>query len=195
MAPVGAIIVAEHWLFPKMGLTRYWSKYKGNFTNYAAVITWFASLGLSYALETSGTLHLFFILIPIWLFATITYTGLAIMMGAKETYADAEEAESKETARKEVEQSYLARSSEHRQAHQITLPGPAKAAKLVSRLSLAVCAILAIMAYANSDIETIRSWLIVPTLIYFVTATYAHLVRQDVVESNADNNEVVTESA
>lgn len=59
MAPVGAIIVAEHWLFPKMGLTRYWSQYKGNNTNWAAIITWLTALGLSYLLEQSGVLHLF----------------------------------------------------------------------------------------------------------------------------------------
>ena len=62
MAPVGAIIVAEHWLFPRIGLTRYWSQYKGNNTNWAAIITWLTALALSYVLEQSGVLHLFFLL-------------------------------------------------------------------------------------------------------------------------------------
>ncbi len=35
LAPVGAVIVAEHWLFPRLGLTRYWSHYAGLRTNFA----------------------------------------------------------------------------------------------------------------------------------------------------------------
>jgi len=64
LAPVGAIIVAEHWIFQKIGLTRYWSSYKGNTTNMAAFITWIVSMIVGIAVEQAGLLHLFFILIP-----------------------------------------------------------------------------------------------------------------------------------
>ena len=36
---------------------------------------------------------------------------------------------------------------------------------------------MGIMSYVNQDIETIRTWLIAPTLVYFVTATYAYLAQ------------------
>ncbi|MCV5689628.1 hypothetical protein OFN32_36015, partial [Escherichia coli] len=38
LAPVGAIIVSEHWVFKKIGLTPLWSKYQGNDLNKAALI-------------------------------------------------------------------------------------------------------------------------------------------------------------
>ncbi|MEN8770978.1 MAG: nucleoside transporter, partial [Glaciecola sp.] len=77
LAPVGAIIVAEHWLFNKIGLTRYWSLYKGNQTNMAALITWLVAMVVGVAVEQSGLLHLFFILIPLWIFSTVLYIVLA----------------------------------------------------------------------------------------------------------------------
>jgi NCS1 family nucleobase:cation symporter-1 len=44
LAPIGAVIVTEHWIFPRIGFTRYWSHYRKNTTNFAAIITWGASL-------------------------------------------------------------------------------------------------------------------------------------------------------
>ena len=40
VVPVGAIVFAEHQLFPKLGLTRYWSKYKNYATSLPAVASW-----------------------------------------------------------------------------------------------------------------------------------------------------------
>ena len=76
--------MAEHWLFSILGLTRFWSKYKGNSTNYAALFTWIASMILALYLEGAGIIHLFFLLIPIWIFATFLYIFLASKLGAKE---------------------------------------------------------------------------------------------------------------
>ncbi|NQZ90518.1 MAG: nucleoside transporter [Colwellia sp.] len=183
MAPVGAIIVAEHWLFPKLGFTRYWSKYKGNNTNIAAMITWLLSLVISYYLVVADVMHMFFILLPIWIFATVAYCSLASVLGAKEVYAQAEKDESLELARKEAEKQYLqdAKLSETKQ-QKVVLPFLANLAQKISILSLVACFVMAIIAYVNHDIETIRTWLIVPTLIYFVTATYAYIVKQELAE-------------
>jgi len=48
LAPIGAVIVTEHWIFPRIGFTRYWSHYQKNTTNFAAVITWVVSLFLAW---------------------------------------------------------------------------------------------------------------------------------------------------
>jgi NCS1 family nucleobase:cation symporter-1 len=99
LAPVGAVMVTEHWIFPRIGFTRYWSHYRKNTTNFAAVLTWVVSLILALYLERSGTLHLFFLLIPIWSFATLSYIGLASVMGAKDAYAESAAMESAEKQR------------------------------------------------------------------------------------------------
>ncbi|MCR4413376.1 MAG: hypothetical protein NUV77_13230, partial [Thermoguttaceae bacterium] len=40
LAPVGAIVVAEHWLFPLFGWTQYWSTRKGQLINWPALLAW-----------------------------------------------------------------------------------------------------------------------------------------------------------
>ena len=179
MAPVGAIIVTEHWMFPKIGFTRYWSKYKGNTTNMAAMITWLLSLGVSYYLVVADVLHMFFILVPIWLFATFVYCVLASMMGAKEEYLEANVAEEVELQRKENEAFYFSSNVYSTLDKGNELPTIARLAKIVSWAALAGCACMGVMSYVNQDIETIRTWLIAPTLIYFVTATYAYLAKEN----------------
>jgi NCS1 family nucleobase:cation symporter-1 len=192
MVPVGAIIVTEHWLFPKLGFTRYWSKYKGNNTNMAAMVTWLLSLGISYYLVVADVLHMFFILVPIWLFATVVYSGLASIMGAKETYPEAAIAEQAELARKEAEVAYLSSPVCSVQTASNDMPALAKVAKYISWAALAGCAYMGGMSYVTQDVETIRIWLMAPTLIYFFTATYAYLAQNSHEEVSV---ELTTNSA
>ncbi|EWH10478.1 nucleoside transport protein [Catenovulum agarivorans DS-2] len=188
LAPVGAIIVTEHWIFPKIGFTRYWSKYKNNTTNFAALATWLVSLAVAYWLESSGTLHLFFILIPIWLFATALYIGLAGAMGAKASYKESKIAEVAELKRKKAEAEYLANESQaSASASPVQLPVLASLAKYVSYASLIACLAIGLAAYINNDMESARSWLIVPTIIYFITATYAYIATQSSAEDESDS--------
>ncbi len=177
LAPVGAIIVTEHWIFPKIGLTRYWSNYKGNTTNVAAFATWIVSMVVGIAVEQAGLLHLFFILIPLWIFATVMYIVLASAMGAKDTYPEAQVAEQTEADRKTAEVAYLASQGSSQEVAQDNTPLIAKLSKYVSWGALLVCLYMGISSYANSDVETITTWLIVPTLVYFVTATYAYIAK------------------
>ena len=184
LAPVGAVIVTEHWIFPRIGFTRYWSHYRKNTTNIAAVATWLISLALALYLETSGTLHLFFLLIPIWIFATVLYIALASAMGAKDSYAEAAELESAEKQRQTEEKAFLekdaARSDE----------SPAKksgtgflVARLTAYLSLAVCAGMSIQVYLGGDLNWFRTWLIAPTLVYFVSATIWIMQKEKLAEA------------
>lgn len=175
LAPVGAIMVAEHWLFAKIGLIRYWSSYKGNVTNWAAFITWIVSMAVGIAVEQMGLLHLFFILIPLWVFSTVSYIVLAIAMGAKESYPAAVEAENAELQRKKAEAEYLAKPVSSSKQAESNTPVLVNIAKYAAWLALLVCAYMGVVSYVNQDVETMTTWLIVPTLIYFVTATYASL--------------------
>ena len=181
LAPVGAIIVAEHWLFPKIGLTRYWSSYKGNTTNMAAFITWIVSMVAGIAVEQAGLLHLFFILVPLWAFSTVLYIVLASAMGAKATYPEAVAAEQAESARKVAEVNYLATAEKTTQ--KVSLPANVKVAKIIAWSALVACAYLGLDSYINNDIDTVTTWLIVPTLIYFVSATYAYIAQDKQAEA------------
>ena len=175
LAPVGAIIVAEHWLFPKIGFTRYWSSYKGNSTNWAAFITWIVSMLVGIALETSGLLHLFFILVPLWTFATFLYIGLAASMGATKKFPESAIAEATELSRKQAELAYLASAQASLKAVFSDAPFNALVAKYISWAALTACACLGIMSYATNSIGLVTAWLILPTLIYFITATYSYI--------------------
>jgi len=172
LAPVGAVIVTEHWIFPRIGFTRYWSHYRQNTTNFAAVLTWVVSLILALYLQQSGTLHLFFLLIPVWIFATLLYTGLASTMGARGTYSEAADMENAEKQRQLEEKVFLENDAVK------STESPAKntstsflAARLTAYLSLAACAVMSVQVYLDGDLDWFRTWLIVPTLIYFISAT------------------------
>lgn len=175
LAPVGAIIVTEHWLFSKLGLTRYWSFYKGNTTNMAALITWLVSMVVGIAVEQSGLLHLFFILIPLWIFSTVLYIVLASAMGAKHTYTEAATEIKNENDRKLAEQAFLAENAVTEASKVVNTPALVLVTKYISWLSLAACVVLGVMSYINQDIALVTSWLLVPTLVYFVSATYAYI--------------------
>jgi len=83
MAPIGAIIFAEHYLFKRMGLTRYWRVGRGDKLNMPAAITWALSALFAYILGSVFGIHIFFLFIPTWIVALILYPLLSSFMGAK----------------------------------------------------------------------------------------------------------------
>jgi NCS1 family nucleobase:cation symporter-1 len=105
------------------------------------------------------------------------YIVLASAMGAKDTYPEAQVAEQTEADRKTAEVAYLASQGSSQEVAQDNTPLIAKLSKYVSWGALLVCLYMGISSYANSDVETITTWLIVPTLVYFVTATYAYIAK------------------
>ncbi len=44
LVPVGAIVVTEHWIFPRLGLAQYWSTRKGKLVNWPALVSWGTAL-------------------------------------------------------------------------------------------------------------------------------------------------------
>jgi NCS1 family nucleobase:cation symporter-1 len=190
LVPVGAIIVTEHWIMPKLGMTRYWSSYRKNNTNIAAVVTWFASLALSFFLEQSGTLHLFFLLIPIWIFATVTYLLLASLLGARDTYQEAEPAEQAELVRKQQEKVFLEdQAASAKTTEALSFSAGVKVSRLVSILSLLACAALSVVVYATGDLGSFHQWLILPTVTYFVSASYWIINKEKQAQAQKDNDD------
>ena len=179
LAPIGAVIVTEHWIFPRIGMTRYWANYKKITTNWAAVITWLASLAVAYILGKFVGINMFFLLMPVWAFATLLYIILASSMGAKAQYPEAGAAEAAETDRKAAEQKYLAEAS----PDSFVKKGPEqslayKAALGFSVLALLACAVLGIWVYSSNELAQFHTWLLYPTAAYFIAAIAAIFLKK-----------------
>lgn len=85
---VGAICIAEHYLLPKFGGTRYWTMYKGNTINYAALSAWVISLIFVIIMLQTKALHSYFLFLPTYVIAIVSYIFLALKMGAADDYSE-----------------------------------------------------------------------------------------------------------
>jgi len=94
-------------------------------------------------------------------------------MGARESYPEAEPAEQGELLRKQQEREFLASQAKSTSKTERTSFSMAvRLARLVSYASLLACAGLAVAVYVTGDLASFHQWLILPTLSYFVSATY-----------------------
>ncbi len=94
LMPIGAVVFAEHWLFPRLGLQQYWIEKRGWMFSPPALITWIGVLLLCFPADqmTYGFLktpmdlmdiHLFFRWLPGYIIAMVLYIVLAFIWGAK----------------------------------------------------------------------------------------------------------------
>jgi len=83
LTPVGAIVFVEHWLFPRIGLTQYWCWRHGKIMNWPVMLAWWVTLAVAiYATFIAKSIHLFFLVIPVWLSTAILYIILSAIFGA-----------------------------------------------------------------------------------------------------------------
>jgi NCS1 family nucleobase:cation symporter-1 len=165
LAPIGAIIVTEHWLLPRLQMTRYWSWYKNDYLNLPAFIAWIASLFSAFCLHLLGV-HLYFLFLPTWLSATVIYLILSQQMGAKKSYAAAKIFEDNERSRKHNEKIYLAKNMtyvgfEWHKKHLILI--------LIALSSLIACLIMALYVNEQKHFVFFKQWLWIPSLAYFIS--------------------------
>jgi len=88
VVPVGAIVFAEHQIFPKIGYTRYWSKYQNYAHSVPAVASWGLGLVFGFGLNYLDVMSFYYLFIPTWFFTIIVYILLAGKYGAKDQYPD-----------------------------------------------------------------------------------------------------------
>ena len=103
LAPVGAIVIAEHYLLPRLGLTRYWARYHGLKLNPAALLAWGVALAFALTMLLTGAMSFYFIFIPEYLIALALYPLLAARMGARNSWPKREE---QQAAREEALTAY-----------------------------------------------------------------------------------------
>jgi len=73
LMPIGAVVFAEHWLIPKLGMEQYRAEKRGWNISFAAAVTWVATLAICYYMP----FHLFFRWLPGWIIALVLYLVLA----------------------------------------------------------------------------------------------------------------------
>ncbi|WP_024459707.1 cytosine permease [Marinimicrobium sp. LS-A18] len=176
LAPIGAVIVTEHWIFPRIGLTRYWNHYRQAYLNWSACLAWLLSLCAAWVFHWLG-LHLFFLLIPTWMTATAVYTALAAWSGAAASYALSSVHEADEVRRKRAEQQYLNAPQARVRGEQAHFDSPAMAASAVVAIgSLLVCLGLGLYSVDSGNIDPVEHWVFLPTVTYMLSATlWSHL--------------------
>lgn len=90
VVPVGAIVFAEHFVFPKIGLTRYWASYKKLTHSTPAVASWGIGLAFGFGLNTLDVMSFYYLFLPTWFVTMCVYTLLAKRYGAAEKYPEAQ---------------------------------------------------------------------------------------------------------
>jgi len=86
VVPVGAIVFAEHFIFPRIGFSRYWAKYKNLVHSVPAIASWAIGLIVGFGLNWLDVMTFYYLFIPSWIVTILAYTLLAKLYGASESY-------------------------------------------------------------------------------------------------------------
>ena len=178
VVPVGAIVFAEHQLFPKIGYTRYWSKFQDYKNSTPAVLSWVLGLIFGFGLNMLDVMSFYYLFIPTWFFTIAVYTFLAGKYGAKEEYIEGEKKEKEYN--KAVEQYHQKLENEELETVQ-DVSIFTKALKLIAYAALGITLFLAIktlVASPNEEIyvvnrDTFYQIGFICTIIYFAAAYWA----------------------
>lgn len=112
LVPVGGIVFAEHHLFGRLGLTRFWARFKG-VRNTPALLSWGISLVCAVLLVGTGVMPYYFAFIPVWAISIVVYILLARRAGAAQAYPEEGADEQLFAERVEVFQERRAREEPH----------------------------------------------------------------------------------
>lgn len=197
LAPPGAIVITEHWLFPRLGLRRYWAEQRGLMLNGPALAAWAAGMALALGLYLTASLHLFFLFAPVYVLTSVVYITLAWPGGAR--MSQGAQSPSLETTATpphappvDAGASVSARTGgqapagpaasvvgddQRRRTAAVWMSGSAAAAALIACLALALYVYAGPPTDFADRLAWFKLWLLVPTLVYFVSATAWELYR------------------
>ncbi|WP_349573438.1 purine-cytosine permease family protein [Azotobacter salinestris] len=188
VVPVGAIVFAEHFIFPRIGLTRYWVTYRKLTHSTPAVASWGAGLVFGFGLNALDIISFYYLFVPTWIFTIIVYTLMAKRYGAGKQYPE-EEAELL-AFEKKVETF----QEEQAKAYKIPLKDNSTFSKwlhIVARASLTIALLLACntmflspdMATYEENRGTFYDVGFACTVIYFAAAYWAMRRRKALTEA------------
>jgi len=183
LMPIGAIVITEHWIFPRIGLSRYWASRNGRLVNWPAMISWVVSIAVAMVLWQTGTLHLFFLAVPTWLLTTVLYILLAGMAGARQ--GGTTEANLHDTA-KASPSSGPSDSGHTGNDNKPPIPTPAmRLARIVALVALVLCLLAPLAVFLGGPhalderLATMKSTLLWLTLVYFVAGSIWTYLREN----------------
>ena len=168
LSPVGAICLVEHWLFPRLGLVRFWCLYRGLRVNPAALAAWCAASAFTVAMLATGALHKFFIFLPAFLVAGAAYLAFALVFGARRAVSpdrrrDVDAVEARLVALAEEDEPDDDAVPRHRRRR---VGRMAATLALVALAAAAVC-----VAYGRLSPDVFRTIALVLTPLYFICAS------------------------
>lgn len=175
VVPIGAIVFAEHQIFPKIGLTRYWLFYQKKQTSIPAVISWMVGLIFGFGLNMLNVISFYYLFLPTWVLTIIVYTLLSKNYGANESYPK-EEQENKSW--EEAVETFQEKQKKAAQANSILVkPFYKKTMNTLAYTSLAITIFLALKTFMDSPTrmdyelnkELFYTYGLICTLIYFAT--------------------------
>ena len=175
LVPAGAIVVTEHWVFPKIGLVRYWADHKNLTVNVPALVAWGGGILLALILRLTDALHLFFLFLPVYIFTSALYVVMAWRGGARRAGPEREMMEMR--AGEPIVSTEDRGLSRRGPLYWIT--------GLVALAALIACFVLPFNIYWSGwegyaeRLEWFKNWLILPTLVYFVAGTAWQLLRTE----------------
>lgn len=180
VVPVGAIVFAEHQIFPRIGYTRYWSSYSNLTFSTPAIVSWGLGLVFGFGLNAFNVMSFFYLFIPTWLFTIVIYTLLAGRYGAKKKYPEAEE---QEKLRNEKIVAFQEQKGKLETKQKKDTSLLSKILKVVSITALVITLVLAgivLFDSANENLyvenrEIFYRYAFICTIIYFVTAYWVLL--------------------
>ncbi|WP_282179708.1 purine-cytosine permease family protein [Maribacter stanieri] len=180
VVPVGAIVFAEHQIFPRIGYTRYWSSYSNLTFSTPAIVSWGLGLVFGFGLNAFNVMSFFYLFIPTWLFTIVIYTLLAGRYGAKNKYPEAEE---QEKLRNEKIVAFQEQKGKLETKQKKDTSLLSKILKVVSITALVITLVLAgivLFDSANENLyvenrEIFYRYAFICTIIYFVTAYWVLL--------------------
>lgn len=161
---VGAICITEHYIFPKIGYTRYWNMYRKKDVNWAATISWGISILFVIVMIITQPIHQNFWFIPNYIIPMVSYIILAGMMGAKEKY---QKEEAEELEYQKALQDYV--NNLQQEETEKPMPVAAKILRGTAFIDLAIMIVLGLLCSAgNLDLELFKTIAFVTSLIFFL---------------------------
>jgi NCS1 family nucleobase:cation symporter-1 len=166
LMPVGAIVFAEHWIFPRLGWTQFWASRRGLVVSWPALVAWLGTLAVAVVLWQKGVVHLFFLGPPVWLATVLVYLALSALAGAREPSPGAPDREAA-APRAEAPGPRLRAVGPRTAAWGVSLA--------VTLLALAACLVLPFWVYASGPGEwaarlaSFKTWVLAATAVYFVS--------------------------
>ena len=88
VVPVGAIVFAEHVIFPRIGFSRYWVSYQKLTHSTPAVASWILGLVFGFGLNALDVISFYYLFLPTWVVTIVIYTLLAKRYGADKKYPE-----------------------------------------------------------------------------------------------------------